>query len=321
MKALHLLDVIASESESWGVQLEETLRNALLLLSLSGKRLTELERLFFEEAFLGSCLAGATDPSLRSFWERYLELSPEKRQAWAMPVLNKVTPLLAVPALRRTLGSGEALDLGALLSRRAQVLLVSLAVDELQRSGRMLGSLVVSAIAREMMARVDVPEKDRKPVRLYVDEFENMASESFEGLIAEGRRFGLTLVLSHQTLSQLPARLRSVVRNNVGVQVLFQCGFEDSQALSREIPAGLLPEGLRGLSTGQAALLRRDGPAELVRFDPPAKALPARAVEAYREEILSRLPEAKEEEEPVKSDPPKKAKARKKKAEDLEEWL
>lgn len=319
VRALHLLDVVASEAESWGVQLEETLRNALLLLSLAGKNLPQLDALFFEPPFREACLVGVGDEALLGFWDRYGALSPEKQQAFALPVMNKVTSLLAVPALRQVLGSAGGMDLGRELGEPGRVILVSLAVDELQRSGRMLGSLVVSAISREMMARVDVPEKERNPVRLYVDEFENMASESFEGLIAEGRRFGLTLVLSHQTLSQLPARLRSVVRNNVGVQILFQCGFEDAQTLSRELPKEIeLEAGLRSLGVGEAVLMRRDGTAEVVKFAAPAKAPLPKAVDEYRRSVLVRLPQA------LPPAPRKAAQAampRKSRSKAAEEWL
>jgi hypothetical protein len=321
IRALHLLDVVAGEAESWGVQLEETLRNALLLLSLAGRRLTDLDALFFEGAFRASLLACVCDESLLGFWERYGKLSSEKQQTFALPVLNKVTSLTAVPALRQVLGRAESLDLGALLGKPGQIFLVSLAVDELQRSSRMLGSLIVSAISREMMARVNVPERERNPVRLYVDEFENMASESFEGLIAEGRRFGLTLVLSHQTLSQLPARLRSVVRNNVGLQMLFQCGFEDAMSLNRELPKDLdLEDGLRSLSVGEAVVMRRDGTAEVVKFAAPAKPPSSEAIDTYRQSVLSRLP-VPAAPGPMKAPQNGKPKKTKKQTEALEEWL
>jgi hypothetical protein len=150
----------------------------------------------------------------------------------------------------------------------------------------MLGSLVISAISREMMARVNVPERDRNPVRLYVDEFENMASESFEGLIAEGRRFGLSLVLSHQTLSQLPTKLRSVVRNNVGVQIIFQCGFEDARMVTRELPEGIEVANVRALEVGQAFLMMRDGSTRMVQFSRPKKPGLDEETVAFRRSVL-----------------------------------
>jgi len=286
VRALHVLDVVASEAESWGVQLEETMRSVLLLLAHANEPLTKLEAIFYDRRFRMRCLNLVSDDALVGFWARYDDLSTEKQQAWALPVLNKITSLLAVPTLRQILSGDRGIDLGSVLNEKGHIVLVALAVDELHRSSRMLGSLIVSAISREMMARVDVPEKQRNAVRLYVDEFENMASESFEGLIAEGRRFGLTLVLSHQTLSQLPAKLRSVVRNNVGVQLLFQCGYEDARAVARELPKEVDATALRELEVGQAYMMLRDGSVQLIQFNPPGKTPSTAKVAAYRRRVL-----------------------------------
>lgn len=292
IRALHLLDVVASEAASWGVQLEETLRSALLLLAASSEPLTRLEDVFYNDSFRASCLRRVQDDQVAGFWERYASMSLEKRQVWALPVLNKVTSLLAVPVLRQVLGSRSPMDLGETLADPGRVVLISLAVDELQRSGRMLGSLLVSAIAREMLARVDVAEKDRNPVRLYIDEFENMASESFENLIAEGRRFKLSLCLSHQTLVQLPSKLRSVVRNNVGIQILFQCGFEDAQAVSRELPESVGAANLRSLKTGEAFVMYRDGETFRVQFNPPFRKPSNRRATEFRNRVLAAVENA-----------------------------
>lgn len=305
IRALHVLDVLQSESESWGVQLEESLRNALLLLTEAKAPLTALERVFLDEAFRSGLLRQCTDDSVIGFWSRYAALSEDRQQAWVLPVLNKVTPLMAARALRESLGSESPIDLRATLSKPGQILLVSLAVDELHRSGRMLGSLVVSSISREMMSRVNVPEKNRNPVRLYVDEFENMASDSFEGLIAEGRRFGLTLVLSHQILTQLPPKLRSVIRNNVGLQMLFQCGYEDARQLARELPPELESYSLRALEVGQAFVMDRTGKARLIQFNPPPKPAPKLIHATYRESLLKRLPPNRVQKSTSTQTPPK----------------
>lgn len=289
IRALHVLDVLAEEAASWGVQLEETLRSALLVLAEAKEPLTKIAQLFYDPAFRTKCLSRSQDEDLIAFWDRYDALKVERQQTWALPVLNKVTSLLAVPNLRKVLDGNPSLELGDVLNRKGSVLLVSLAVDEFHRSSRMLGSLIVSAISREVLSRVDVPERSRNPVRLYVDEFENMASESFESLIAEGRRFKLSLVLSHQTLSQLQNRLRSVIRNNVGLQLIFQCGFEDAKTVSNELPNDLGVAQIRELEVGQAIVMTRDGEAQTVQFDAPPKLSPPKRVAEYRRQVLSKL--------------------------------
>lgn len=286
IRALHLVDVIRTESESWGVQLEETLRNGLLLLAHSGRHLTDLERVLLDPGFASTLAVQCPDPGVADFFNRYANLSEDRRLAWALPVLNKVTPLLATPGLRAILGSPSSIDLERLLKQRGRVVLIALAVDELHRSGKMLGSLLVAAISRTMFARVNDDERRRNPVRLYIDEFEAMASQSFESLVAEGRRFRLSLVLSHQNLSQLPNGLRSVIRNNVGLQALFACGLQDASGLSRELAGNPTKEDLTSLDPGQMYLFPRGQDPILVQTDLVRSDVSRQDLQAFRDEVL-----------------------------------
>ncbi|OJU62369.1 MAG: hypothetical protein BGO01_00935 [Armatimonadetes bacterium 55-13] len=286
VRALHLLDVVRTEADSWGVQIDEVMRNAFLLLAATNHPVTDIERLLFDMAFLTKLLEASDDPAVSSFFERYQALSEEKQLAWALPVLNKLTPLFATKGMRAILGADQNLNLERILETKGSVLLISLAVDELHRTGRMLGSLLVSAISRTMLARVNVPEEKRNPVRLYVDEFENMASETFESLIAEGRRFKFSLVLSHQNLAQIPPRLKAVIRNNVGLQGLFCCGYQDAKELMWELPEGFTVARLTSLQPGELLLMPRAGESQLVRCTLSRKHTDQTAILAYREEVL-----------------------------------
>lgn len=291
IRALHVLSVLADSAASWGVQLEETLRNALLVLAESGQPLIMLEQFFFDSSFRMSCLSTVRDASLAAFWERYGAMSTDRQQSWATPVLNKATSLLAVPTLRQILGGRDPVDLKKLLDTKGRVLLVSLAGDELFRSAEMMGSLVISSVTREIMARVNVPEGERNPVAMYCDEFENMASEAFESLVAESRRFHCSFTAGHQTASQLPPRLRSVIRNNAGVQVFFQLGSDDARVAAAELPKEFTALDLRAQSVGEAIVMKRNGTAVRVQFNPPSKAWPLRSTMAFRDQVLSRITE------------------------------
>ena len=119
------------------------------------------------------------------------------------------------------------------------------------------------------MSRVDQPEAERVPVQLYVDEFETMATERFESIVAEGRRFGLGLCLSHQNISQLSTSLRHVLRNNVHTQIYFQTGALDATELAREITGVDSDEDVRTTlmtqGVGEAYLVRRGQPSTRIR--------------------------------------------------------
>lgn len=260
-RALFVLDVLRRQSDSWGVQLEETLRNALVALAETGWSLLEVEPLLSRAPFRARVVSQVTDGHVRAFFARYGALSEDKQSQWRLPVLNKVTPLLSLPPLRRVLGQRQGVPFGTLLDTPGQVILVSLAVDRLHGAAHLLGGLLVSALQGAVMARVDSPPAARNPVHLYIDEFETMASERFETILAEGRRFGLGLTLSHQNLTQLDPKLRQVVLNNAQTQLYFQTGSGDAAELAPEVMTSLRREDVRSAlvrqPVGEAFLVRR----------------------------------------------------------------
>lgn len=293
-RAYHVLSVLKQGSESWGVQLEETLRNSLIALAEAGGTLLDVEPLLSDAEIRAQVIGRVTDPYVCSFFGRYDALGSERQQTWRLPVLNKVTPLLGLSRLRRILGAGNPLDLRQLIDRPGIVLLIALAVDQLHEAAHLLGGLILSSLQLAVMSRVNKPEAERRPFSLYVDEFETMATPSFAALIAEGRRFGLSLTLCHQNLSQLPLLLRNAVRNNAHLQFFFQTGSTDAGELSREV-VGLgdsqaIRKVLMSLPVGQALLLRRGLDAIRVRVEmsPEPRAQPER-VANLRDQALAQL--------------------------------
>ena len=292
-RALHLLDVLKTQSDSWGIQLEETLRNALLALASTGHTLLEVEPLLSNAAFRAQVLEGVTDSHVRNFFERFEALSAANKLSWTLSVLNKITPLLASPQLRLTFGQKEGFSFGALLDREpGMVILISLAVDRLHAAAHLTGGMLVSAFQSAMMARVDQKESERVPAFLYVDEFEMMASERFQEIVAEGRRFGVGLCLSHQNLSQLSPGLRNVLRNNVHTQLYFQTGAVDAADLCKEISGGASKDEVRRVliaqSVGEAYLVRRGEDSLRIRtLHSPDPNVDAAAVSAIRAASLA----------------------------------
>ncbi len=307
-RVLHLLSVVKAQSDSWGVQLDETLRNSLLALTEAGWSLLEVEPLLTNSKFRARVLGHVSDSRVRSFFARYEALG-SIQTTWALAALNKITPLLSIPALRLMFGQRETFSFRNLLDRQpGMIVLISLAVDQLHDAARLTGGLLVSSFQTAIMSRVNQPEAQRVPVNLYIDEFESMATERFEAIVAEGRRFGLGLTLSHQNINQLSSNLRHVLRNNVHTQIYFQTGALDAADLAKEISGEQNSEEVRATlmsqGIGQAYLVRRGQPSARLQVlhspDPriaqervrmvraaslSAYARPRRAVEA---EILER---------------------------------
>jgi DNA helicase HerA-like ATPase len=293
VRAYHVLDAIRSRSDGWGVQIDESLRNTLVILAEAGLTLTEVEPLLTNAAFREGVLRNVSDPTALAFFERFDAMSEERRSTWVSPVLNKVTPFLAIPRLRRTLGSSDGIVLRELLDEPRRILLVALAADQLRSCSHLLGSLFIAGIQDAVMARASTPESRRNPVSLYIDEFETMASESFLSILAEARRFKLSLTLAHQNLAQLAPDLRQAVRINVATQFLFQTGSVDATELAKDLaPYAKRDEAQAMLTTqkvGEAVLVRRGkAPIRLVTPHSPDPTVDNAKVAEFKAQVLAR---------------------------------
>ncbi|MCG2690291.1 type IV secretion system DNA-binding domain-containing protein, partial [Candidatus Parcubacteria bacterium] len=101
-------------------------------------------------------------------------------------------------------------------------------------SSKLLGGLLITKLQLAAMSRVDIPEEERKDFFLYVDEFQNFATESFANILSEARKYRLCLTLGHQYISQMEETVGDAVFGNVGTIVTFRVGAEDAEFLERE---------------------------------------------------------------------------------------
>lgn len=268
-RALGILDALAAESESWGPQLAEFLRYALLLLAECGGSLTQLEDLFYNRAVRLALIARAQSESVRAFWMRFDALHPDRQAALASPVINKCSLILSTVGLRHMFGHPRPIDLATHLATPGSLTLISLAVDQLHSAGWMVGRVLLASICREVFAQVDVPESCRNDILLLVDEFEHFSGPLFETILAEGRRFRLSAVLAHQNLAQLTPKMRALILGNVGVKVVFRSSYSDSDLLNRDIAGVKGTFDIANLRTGEAVLWRRGEPAFEIEVNAP----------------------------------------------------
>lgn len=260
-RALQLLSILRQQALSWGVQLEQTLRFCLVTLSLTGRSMINVERLLTDEVFRRQIVFQLSDEPSRAFFERFGSLKQDKQQEFSLPVLNKLSGLLAIPRLRSVFSSPKPINWYELLSKPGQIVLVSLAKTDLHDSADLVGGLIISQLLDVTLSRAAIPEEERVPTALVVDEFANLASDAFERFIAEGRRLRMYSCLLHQSLSQLTPRLADVVRTNVATQLAGSTSSVDGRVLANEMltdePPQMRCRRLLELQVGQAYLLRR----------------------------------------------------------------
>lgn len=257
-------------SSSWGPRMEELLRNSLLALALTGNTLVEVIPFLSDAAFRTQVLSQVEDEAVTSYFrDRYDALADPARQTMAEPVMNKMGALLGEPRLRATFGQREGtLNLRQLMDEGAWVLL-NCAKGYLRDASYILGSFIVAQIQAAAMGRAEIPEAERRPFTLLVDEFQNFRGEDFETILCEARKYKLRLVLIHQHLGQLDPSLRNTTFGNVATRLIFAVSATDAALIARGLPdeAGMLPN-LTQQSVGHALLFRRGQPIQPVKILP-----------------------------------------------------
>jgi hypothetical protein len=229
--------------DSWGPRLEWILYNSVSLLLDNSGSLLDIPKLLTDNSFQSKCLRplhrrlirNPTDHAAaarRNFWlYEFDALPPRERAAAIGPVLNKVGQLAANPVLSGILRH-NTIDISRIMNR-GQRLVVNLSKGQLgEEPSHLLGALLVAAFAQAAEGRAVIPFEERRPFTLYVDEFQNFATDSFSRALSEARKYRLELVLAHQYLGQLSDTLRLAVLGNVGRTICFRVGPEDAEALA-----------------------------------------------------------------------------------------
>lgn len=259
-------------ADSWGHRLDYILTNAVrALLDTPGATLLMLPRLLIDDAFRGRIVEHhAADPIVRSFWvNEYARYTTSFRTEAIAPIQNKIGKILMVPSLRNMLAQPRSTITLRRLMDEGAIVVCNLSKGSLGEStAHLLGALLTTSLAQAALSRADHPAPERRVFHLYADEFHAFATDSFALILSEARKYGLTLTLAHQYLSQLPDPLRSAVFGNAGSIVACRCGAEDAAILAAQI--GLEnSDALLDLPnfSAWARLLRAGVPTSPIRFD------------------------------------------------------
>lgn len=224
-------------SDAWGVRMEHILRNALLaLLDQPAATLADILRLLSDQSFRRQVIENITNPQVETFWEsEFSNYSYRFRADSIAPVQNKVGAFLADPTLNRVLTAPARPISFRRLMDEGKVLLVNLSRGQLgEDSAALLGGLLVTTIGVAAFSRADVPEAERRPFFLYVDEFQNFTTLSVANMASELRKYRVGTIWAHQYLHQLEPDVRHAVLGNAGTLVSFRLGAHDADFLAKE---------------------------------------------------------------------------------------
>lgn len=223
--------------DAWGVRMEHVLRNALYaLLEQPEAALPDILRLLSEKPYRREIAARLRNEPVRRFWRTEFDAYSIRYRADSIaPIQNKVGAFLADPNMRRILTAPERPISIRTVMDKGQILLVNLAKGVIgEDTASLLGALLVTTAGLAAYSRANVPEAERRPFFLYVDEFQNFTTLSVANMLAELRKYGVGAVLAHQYLHQLEPEVRHAVIGNAGTLVSFRLGAEDAAFIARE---------------------------------------------------------------------------------------
>lgn len=225
--------------EMIGPMFEHNMRNVMLTL-MSDKEepgtIVEIPRMFSDQEFADSWVKKLDDPVVRAFWEKEMAKTSDFHKSEMLGYLiSKVGKFVENEMMRNIMGQNHsAFDLRDIMDNQ-KVLLVNLSKGRTgEVNSELLGLIIVSKIQMAAMGRADIPESERKDFYLYVDEFQNFATDSFASILAEARKYRLNLVVAHQYITQLEENIRDAVFGNVGSFVTFRIGVEDAEVIAKE---------------------------------------------------------------------------------------
>ncbi|MDP2367235.1 type IV secretory system conjugative DNA transfer family protein [Rhodoferax sp.] len=224
--------------ESWGPRMEYILTNSLrLLLDNPGSTLLGLPKLLTDRTYRTRLLQNCVDLTVEQFWLREFDSWGRRQQAEAVsPIQNKIGALLSPPSIRNIVGQKRSTFSIPRLMNEGKVLIVNLSKGRLgEDPAHFLGALFATAIAQAAEGRATIPQNERRDFTLFVDEFQNFATDSFATILSEARKYRLSLVLAHQFMGQVPEILRKAVLGNAGTIIAFRIGAEDAGLLAKEL--------------------------------------------------------------------------------------
>lgn len=234
--------------ESWGPRLEYILRYTILaLLDRPTTTMLDITRMLTDKKFRKETLGYCTDTVVLQFWNVEFASWTDKFQAEAIaPVLNKVGAFTANPIIRNIIGQPKSTFNIRQIMDEGKILIVNLSKGLVgEDNASILGAFLVTKIQLAAMSRSDIAKiEDRRPFYLYVDEFQNFATDSFATILSEARKYGLNLTVANQYISQMSDTVRDAVFGNVGTMICFRVSADDAPILSKQFEPQFEPNDL-----------------------------------------------------------------------------
>lgn len=222
----------------WSARMEYILNNTILaLLDYPDSTMLAINRMLSNKPFREKVVDNVKDPLVKSFWvNEFAKYTDRLATEATSSVQNKVGQFLSAAILRNIVGQPKStINMREIMDEK-KICIINLSKGKLGEDNmKLLGGMIITKIQLAAMERVDIPEEERKDFYLYVDEFQNFATESFASILSEARKYRLNLIVAHQYIAQMKDEVRDAVFGNIGTLVSFRVGAADAEFLEKEL--------------------------------------------------------------------------------------
>jgi len=222
---------------NWSDRLEHVLRyTTLALLDSPNTTILSILKMLTDKNYRQKIISRIQDSVVKNFWVSEFAAWSEKFDAEAItPLLNKVGQLVSTNMIRNIIGQPDnKFNIRDIMDNR-KILLMKVSKGLLgEENSSLLGAMIITKMYQAAMQRADMREEERQDFYLYIDEFQNFATDTFDEIISEARKYHLNLTLAHQYMGQLSELIQKTVFGNVGSIVSFRVGSDDAKILANE---------------------------------------------------------------------------------------
>ena len=238
----------------WSARMEYILNNTILaLLDTPGNTLLGITRMYVDKKYRKRIIDNIKDPIVKAFWnDEYANYNEKYRTEAIAPIQNKVGQFLSSSIIRNIVGQPKStIDLREVMDSQ-KIIIVDISKGKVgEDSAALLGAMIITKIQLAALSMANIPESERKDFYLYVDEFQNFATDSFATILSEARKYRLNLIVGHQYIAQLEqdknTKVRDAIFGNVGTMVIFRVGAADAEYLETEFDPIFTPNDLVNL--------------------------------------------------------------------------
>ncbi|MBU0619218.1 type IV secretion system DNA-binding domain-containing protein [Patescibacteria group bacterium] len=221
-----------------GPRFEHAIRNAMLtVMSEKGTTFIEVVRCLTDQKYVQELLPKVQDPIVRRYWTDQIAQTSDFHKSEVLDyIVSKFGRFVTNKMMRNIIGQSESSFDFRKVMDEGKILLINLAKGKIgEENSNFLGLVLVPKILIAAMSRQDIPEEQRRPFYLYVDEFQNFATPDFAQILSEARKFGLALTVANQFIGQMEEEVKNAIFGNVGTLISFRVGVSDANYLQHEL--------------------------------------------------------------------------------------